>query len=71
MRRGTCKALHQSAHSPMLSLLATPRDHVFRNSGLGATTSPIFASCTNQLVPPDVDLVVRHMNPSIHSQNLF
>ena len=55
----------------MLSLLATPRDHVFRNSGLGATTSPIFASCTNQLVPPDVDLVVRHMNPSIHSQNLF
>jgi lysophospholipase L1-like esterase len=34
------------------------RDHVFRNSGLGATTSPIFAGCTDQLVPPDVDMVV-------------
>lgn len=42
-----------SPHPP-----ASPRrKHAFRNSGLGST-SPIVASCTDQLVPADVDMVV-------------
>ena len=32
--------------------------HAFINHGMGGTTSTIFAACTEQLVPPDADLVV-------------
>ncbi|KAL4448549.1 hypothetical protein ABPG75_005768 [Micractinium tetrahymenae] len=34
------------------------RDHAFQNKGMGASSSGIFAACTERMVPPDADLVV-------------
>jgi len=43
---------------PLLPACALRRQHTFLNKAIGGTTSGIFATCAEKLVPPETDLVV-------------